>query len=199
MSFMMAEISGIELLSLQLLRGHVGHRPEDASLFRQKLRSGLAQFRSGILLPQLGQPKVEHLCPALLGDHDVAGLEIAVDDALLVGRGQGIGQGNGDLEDLLEGHAACGDRLRERFTLHQLHGEKASSFILFYRIDVNDVGMVEGRQRPGLAIEPGQSLRIGGELGRQHFECHLAVEGRVLGAVDLSHPAFAELGGELEM
>ncbi len=53
--------------------------------------------------------------------------------------------------------------------------------------------MVEGGQRLGLALEAVQPLGVRGQLGRQQLERHLPLEPRVLGAIDLTHAARAEL------
>ena len=54
---------------------------------------------------ELRQAEIEHLDSAVvlaLADHDVAGLQVAVRDALLVGGGDGIGDSNRNLQDLGE-------------------------------------------------------------------------------------------------
>ena len=66
------------------------------------LTRGLADF---------GETEVQHFHAAVVGDHDVAGLEVSVNHALRVRGGQGLGQGHGDLEDALERQAVSGDEL----------------------------------------------------------------------------------------
>ena len=56
--------------------------------------------------------------------------------------------------------------------------------------------MVELSEELRLALETGEALGILGEGGGQNLERHLAVELRVVGAVDLAHAAFTELGGD---
>ena len=58
-----------------------------------------------------------------------------------------------------------------------------------------DVGMIELRDRAGLAVEALAELRIGGERVRENLDRDRAIEARVARLVDLAHAAGAE-GGE---
>ena len=81
----------VDRLALHLLGGHVGDRAERPALLGQRLggqRSGLLRRR---LQPQFGQPEVQHLHPAVVGHHDIAGFQVAMDDALFVRCREGIG------------------------------------------------------------------------------------------------------------
>jgi hypothetical protein len=62
------------------------------------LRHPRAQGHGG----RLGQSKVQQRRPAR-GEHDVAGLQIPMDDAGLVRRGEGIGDLDAGLEGLVDG------------------------------------------------------------------------------------------------
>ena len=53
--------------------------------------------------------------------------------------------------------------------------------------------MIERCQELGLALKPGHALRIAAEHLRQHLDGDLAVEVRVLGAIDDAHASRAEL------
>src|SRR5579864_6476246 len=56
--------------------------------------------------------------------------------------------------------------------------------------------MVQGGQRLSLAGEAREPIRISGEEIRQDLDGDIAVERRVLRAVDLAHPPGAELGND---
>ena len=90
-------------------------------------------------------------------------------------------------------HAPRRDERIERAAVHQLHGEETAAVRLLHREDGDDVGVVEGRQRLGLALETGHALRVVGKFGRQHLERHLPSQGRVASAVHDSHSTDPDL------
>ena len=51
----------------------------------------------------------------------------------------------------------------------------------------------QGGGGPRLLLETSQALGIGGELGGQHLDRHLAAQAGVLAQVHLTHPARANL------
>jgi hypothetical protein len=53
--------------------------------------------------------------------------------------------------------------------------------------------MIQRREHPRLAIEPGAPLGILGEGPRQDLDRNVAIEPRVACAIDLAHSAFAKL------
>ena len=69
------------------------------------------------------QAEVEHLDGAVGADLDVARLEIAMDDALLVRGVERVGDLPRDAERLVERSAALPDPLGQRRPLDQLHDE----------------------------------------------------------------------------
>jgi hypothetical protein len=54
--------------------------------------------------------------------------------------------------------------------------------------DGEDVGVVEGGDGAGLALEPRESLRVGAHFLRKDLDRHLAPEAWIERAVDLAHP-----------
>jgi hypothetical protein len=59
--------------------------------------------------------------------------------------------------------------------------------------------MIQRRQELGLTLEPGQPFRVPGEFLRQDLDGHLSAEIPVEGAINLAHPALAELFLDLIM
>ena len=66
------------------------------------------------------------------------------------------------------------------------------------RVDRRDVRVVQGRERLRFALKSCEAVGIGGEGIRQHLDRDLAAEARVGGAVDRTHAAFTDLGGDFE-
>ena len=176
----------------QLFGRHVGEGADGEAFLGEGGLGMKAHRLGGVVFAQLGEAEVEHLDPAVLVDHDVAGLEIAVLDPLGVGRGQGVGERHGDLEELLERQAAGRNELGEGLALDVLHGEEALAVGLFDRIDGDDVGMVERGDRLDLALEAGEAVGIFGEGRRQSLQGDLAMQAQILGEVDDPHAALTQ-------
>jgi hypothetical protein len=70
---------------------------------------------------------------------------------------------------------------------------------VFEGIDGGDVGMIEGGENLGFALEAGEALRVGGHGLRENLDSDLAAELRVLRTVDLTHTTFTQLGEDSEM
>ena len=120
-----------------------------------------------------------------------------MDDALLVGGGQGLGERRAAISRIRSsGSPPSGIDAVEGLALDELHGEEVDAVRLLDGVDGDDPGVVEGGQRLGLAPEALEPLRARGHLGGQHLERHVATELRVGGAVDLAHPAGADGGGD---
>ena len=91
-------------LTENLLRGHVSDRSQDDSLARpvQGRRGRVRRPRrwcihrhrrwGRVRFGELGEPEVEDLRVAVLRDHEIAGLEVAVDDPGGVGLGESLGR-----------------------------------------------------------------------------------------------------------
>src|SRR4051794_14529806 len=60
-------------------------------------------------------------------------------------------------------------------------------------MDRADVGMVEGRRSLSFSLETSQGLGVSGDLVRQELQGNKAMESSVLGLVDHTHPAAAQL------
>ena len=89
--------------------------------------------------------------------------------------------------------------LGQGFSSRDLHREEADLVVLAELVDGSDVGMTEARQDPRLALEAGESVRIGDEGLGQYLDGDFATEPFVLGAVHLPHPSLTELAGDTKM
>ncbi len=163
-----------------LLRRHVGGSPQDSPRSGEERRGELR--RGGgrpARLAQLGESEVEDLRPAVGGDHDVGGLEIAMDHAAVVRRRDAFHQPAGQLVELRQLQPRLRDRLVEPPALHQLHGQEVDRggslgrsdlggrhriLGLLDRVDGDDVGVVERGDRLRLAPEPLTALGVGRDL-----------------------------------
>ena len=180
---------GVDFVAAGLFGRHVGDRPHG--------RSGLGQPG---FAGQLGQSEIEDLGQAVRGDHDIARLDVAVDDAVFVGLGQSLGDLGGDADRVGRGQRAAGDPLLEGLAGITGHGDVETAVLRFVDV-VNgaDVRVVEARRGAGLVDEPLPGLGIGRESGRQELQGDPSVEAEVLGLVDDAHAAPAELADDAEL
>ena len=143
---------------------------------------------------RLRQTEVEHLHGAVGADLDVGGLQIAMDDALLVrgferlgdlaGDGQGVGKiGDRDPRAMMRGQILA---------LDQLHHERRDAARLLEAVDRGDVRMIQRREHFGFALEPRQPIRVAGHRGRQHLDRDRPLQVAVGRAIHLAHAARAD-------
>jgi hypothetical protein len=183
--------AGIDGPAFELLGRHVGHRAEDRSLRGEQDRIGLRrrQLVGGALLavgPEPGQTEVQEL-RSRGRRHHVAGLEVAVDDTVLVGGRKGVGDLRSDLERLGQGERPLLQRLGERLAAQVLHHEERLALLLPDVVQRADGGVLEGGDGARLPLEAGAQRGIESELRRQDLQRDRALEAGVAGPVDLAH------------
>jgi hypothetical protein len=147
---------------------------------------------------RLGEAEIEELDAAVQGQPDVPGLEVAVQDTLLVGRFQRERDLMRDRHRLTERQRTETQALRERLTLDQLHDEDGHAAVrLLETVEGSDAGMVEGGEDAGLLPQACEAVGLPCELLGQRLESDLAVKRRVAGAIDLAHAPGPEPGNDL--
>ena len=143
----------------------------------------------------LGEPEVEHLDLALAREHDVAGLEVAVDEVVRVRcRERGCRVAH-DARCLVQVEPALSAKpALQTLAIDVLHLDELILPLRAHCIYRGDVGVIEHGRGPRLALEalPGIGA-FGRQLGRQELERDRASQLHVLGLVDRSHAALAEL------
>ena len=82
---------------------------------------------------RLRQPEVEHLHRAVRPHLDVGGLQVAVDDALLVRGFERLGNLLRNRQRFIDGNRPLRDAVRERRPLDQLHHERTRCRPIFSR------------------------------------------------------------------
>ena len=98
-----------------------------------------------------------------------------MDDAFLMCRRYAAGNLNGDVDRGLRRQRAGRKRLAQRLALEQLRYDVwrlADSDVE----DRDDVGVVECGRRLGFLRETSEAHRLVRELGREHFDCHVATK-----------------------
>jgi hypothetical protein len=139
----------------------------------------------------LREAEVEELRAALC-DHDVAGLQVAMDDAGPMRGRQRVGHLNRDGQRLGDRERAFRNPRLERLAVEILDDEKREALVFADVVERADVRVLERRDQPRLALEALAELRVGGERRRQDLQGDDAIETRVVGSIDLAHSALPE-------
>ena len=191
-------------LAARLLGRHVGRRAHDVALLREERRVVARAPRTDHRLRRVGVVRAtddlreapvhdEDLAEA--SDHDVGGLQVAVQDAALVREGHRLRCAHQRLEEAgrrpLLARRLVGQERCEVAPAHQLHREvRPSTGVQPDVVHGDDARVVELAGHLGLGQEALDALgvrRIGERLHRD-----AAIELEVLGLVHRAHPAAAD-------
>jgi hypothetical protein len=102
---------------------------------------------------------------------------------------EGVGDLNGDLQRLIHLDRPSGDLLVQRLAFEVLRDEVIGSVLVADIVERAGVGVGEGRNRFGFALEPRLEFGIS---RRQDLDRNGAIESRVASFVDLAEPARSE-------
>ncbi len=175
----------------RLLGRHVRRGAENRPrVGRQRARQGPRVVGSGFFAP--GEAEVEELDALVARDEDVFGLEVAVNDALLVRGCESLGDLKSPFRDAARRERPVGEVRPEVCPLQEFGHRVGDAGLLPDVEDREDVRVREGRDGTGL---PGEArLRVGVSRERlgQGLDRDLPPEPAVTGAPDLPHPARAE-------
>ena len=130
-------------------------------------------------------------------DHDIRGLEIAVQDASLMCMVHGAGHHGHQLR----GHPGPWVRFRECLTeasaVDQLHHEVTDAVVLAHVVDRHNVRMIEIGDRLGLEVKPADIVAVSERSASKHLEGHRAIEAPLHLAINDAHPPIGRLANQL--
>jgi hypothetical protein len=122
-------------------------------------------------------------------EEDVAGFDVAVDDAFAVGGVEGGGDLAQDARGFGDGECAAAQAVYEGAAGHEAH-DVIELFVVFAEVvDGDDGGVFEGGEGFDFAFKAGFEEGVEGEFARQEFDGDRAFHDRVVGEVDDSHAA----------
>src|SRR5215469_4340021 len=98
----------------------------------------------------------------------------------------------GDVQKLSSFQRTLLEDLLQRRARHQFHRHKRQVFRLVYLVNRGDAGMVQLRGSSGLLEKALAGLRIGFRVLGKELQRDLTAERQVLGAINSTHPTFAE-------
>ncbi|CAM5562379.1 hypothetical protein STENM36S_09314 [Streptomyces tendae] len=175
-----------------LLRRHVGGRADGGA--------GVGEA-GGVGVHDGGDAEVEDGDGAVLLDHDVARLEVAVDDRHGVHGAQYGAQLGGDRDGPLPRVGlVLGEVVGEVGAVDVLHDEEQLLALAARVVHRDQAGVVDLCGHPALAHEPAAQfvgLLSGHLVGAQQLHRHAPVQAPVVGRPDLSHAALADERGQL--
>ncbi|MGD0670312.1 MAG: hypothetical protein ABSB23_22490 [Bryobacteraceae bacterium] len=147
-------------LTAGLLRAHVGGGAQDHSGLRRAHADGWRILGlHGRRPAYLRQAEIQNLNRAVGLDLDVAGFEVAVNYVLDVRRLEGVSDLARDRQRFFEWYRASCNAVCEGGTFHQLQHEIVGADV----VQRANVGMVQGRNRTGFALEA-LTETLGGDL-----------------------------------
>ncbi len=177
--------AGAELARRERLGGAVRRRPEH--------RAGSRQLRVG----QPRDPEVGDF-RAVARQHDVLGLDVAVDDARFVRRGERVAEVARHLYDVFDRDRPVGDPVAERRPFDVLEDEVEPDRLLLPHVEErHEVRVGDRRRGARLVLHPREELlaRLRGdaEIVAQDLDRDVTPEDGVAGEQDAPHAAEPEL------
>jgi hypothetical protein len=174
--------------TFDLLGAHVGDRALH--------RAG----RSHPAVSRTRQPEIQELRDPVAGQDDVVGLDVTVNDAVLVRRGERTRDLHADVDRLVLRQRPPPQPLPQGLAVVGGHDDIESAVLGFGDlVDRADVGVVQRRRRPRLLHEPVAGLRVAPDLGRDELDRDGPAERDVARPVDHPHPAAADPVQDLVM
>jgi hypothetical protein len=144
----------------------------------------------------LGQPEIQDLY-SIPRQHDVGWLDVAVRDAGPVGAVQGVSDLGGGLHGLIEREGALGKARRQSLAFQALHHHATGAIQIADVVEHADIGMVQSRHGPRLALKPLAEVIAPGDMPGQDLDSDKALEARVASLLYFAHAPGSERGKNL--
>ncbi len=143
------------------------------------------------------QAKIQHLGMTTIGDKNIPGLDVAMNDALGVCRVQRVGDFDGERQQRVQFHRTPGDQVLQGHALQIFHGDERLAVFLANVVNGADVGMVQRGRGLRLPLETAERLGVLSDVVREEFKRNKTVQPGVFGFVNHTHPAAAQLRDNL--
>ena len=176
----------VDRVAEDLLGRHVARRSHDEAGSREL--SARVGARDGLAGRLVREAEVDE-SPAVRGEEEVRRLHVAVDDARVVQRGEGLEQVEGQRDRLFGGQRPALQPRRQGLAGEQLHDDVGLGVVLADLVDRAEVRVAHPGGGPRLAQEAA-ARRVVGAL--QDLERDVPAERLVLGEVHSAHAALAD-------
>src|ERR1035441_6134193 len=147
----------------------------------------------GSLVNDLRQPEVQNLGVSALGDKDVCGLDVPVDDAFGVSRVQCVRNLDGQRENQLGFQRSASNAVPQRLAVEKLHGDERLSVLLANVVNRANIGVIQCGRGLRFASKASQCLRVASNFIGQELEGYKTMEPGVFRLIDNTHTTAAEL------
>src|SRR6266704_2203814 len=146
----------------------------------------------------LGDREVGDLHAAVVAEQDVGGLQVAVDDAGLVGVLERVDDLAGQARRLRRRERAVAvQHVAQGGPVDQLHDDVVHALLLAGVVQRDDIGVREAGRVDGLLVETPTQASVRGQVGMQHLDHHVSTEDAVVTAPDARHAPRGKLLDEL--
>ena len=153
--------------------------PDLPNLSRVSVTCCRVGIRSSPRVERFGEAEVEHLHRSVVANLDVRRLQIPMDDSMLMGLLQRLGELPGNRKHVLQRQGAERQPRPEILAFDQLHGDSLDAVCLFEAVYVSDRWMIERGECLRFALKTFQSFGVGSDNLRQDLQRHLTMELRV--------------------
>ena len=186
----------VEAVSSDLLRRHVRRSAANDS------NDGIGILRFGFGIGAVSgdsfgnkfcEAEIEDLGSSSLGDENICGFDVAVNDSFCVRRLESFRYFDAQLEQFFERKRLPVDVSAQRFAVDEFHGDECVTILLADVVDGANAGMVEGGCGACFATEAVERLRLLCEFFRKEFQRYRAFQAAILSFEHDAHAAGAEL------
>ncbi len=192
----------IHNLPADLLGRHVADRTHDCAGIgdARRAQGRLACRAAGTQVRgrhRAREAKVENLHLTVVQDENVLGLQVAMDDPLVVCRRKAAGHLNGTFRRLADRERAARQAFTQRLAIEQFHGRIDQPVVSAEIEDRQDVRMRKRGDRFRFALEPRQPVGVLRKRRRKYLDGYVTIEAGVPGFIDFAHSAGPEGGLDL--
>ena len=140
----------------------------------------------------LGQAEVENFRVVAVGDENIRGLDVAVNDALGVRGVERVGNFDAEVEQRFDFERTSADQVLQRFSVEAFHGEIGVAAVFADVVNGTDVGMIQRGRGFGFAAKTFEGLRVARQILGEKFQRDETVEAGVLRFVNDAHASAAQ-------
>ena len=126
-----------------------------------------------------GQTEVENLRLPSIGDEDVRGLDIPVDDVFRMCRVESVGDLDAQIEHRPDLQRLASDQVPKGLSLEELHSNQSSAIDLIDFVNGADIRVIECRGGARLTVKSLKRPKILGPFFRKELEREMSAELKV--------------------